>query len=234
VPYALGAVHNITGTGEVAVASPVGLKITVTRRPSWVGGRGGNPPEFFPLGRLVLGNADGWLAPLEVLHDRDLRYPIADGMTRLGHTLGPDVDLVVQELAAAAPAAPSESPWMRSPSTVRGQYVTSVAANTAQQQVYTYTVPAGRKLQLAHCRVSVKGWFAGSANGYAQAWVYLNGGVLVLAVTNDPAVTTYVWDQLGSPIYLNAGATLTMNIINAFTSGVVYVTMVLAGTEFNA
>lgn len=96
-----GASHTLTGQGQTAIESPAALRLAVAAAPSWAGEDFGTPPRFHDLGRLNLGNVDGWLPAVELLHEHQLMYPLPAGLTLLAWTLAPGVDVTAVELLGA-------------------------------------------------------------------------------------------------------------------------------------
>lgn len=105
VPFAYipGPRHvGLTGAGQVSLTSPIGVSVQVTNMPAYIGLIGGTPAEFFDLGFVTLGNADGWARSVRLDHNPLLIQPIDATWSTLGYSLEPNVVVDVQELKREA------------------------------------------------------------------------------------------------------------------------------------
>lgn len=98
--YVTGASHTgLTTSGELTVADLLGVKITVTTIPGYVGSESGDPDEYFDIGWFAWGSTDGFSAREFITHSPQLSLPADAGLyTRLGYTLHPGVVVTVEEL----------------------------------------------------------------------------------------------------------------------------------------
>lgn len=99
--YTPGTVHNVSGTGEIAVSAPVGLRWGITAHPAYLAAQPGTPLEWRNLGRFSVGNDDGDLPAVELRHLEQLEYPLPDSLTRLSYTLANGVSASVTELVGS-------------------------------------------------------------------------------------------------------------------------------------
>jgi hypothetical protein len=98
--YVYGANHAaLSGHGSFAVSDLIGVSVDVTTIPSWGGRIDGSPVEYFDLGFVTLGTADGYEISRRIDHDGSLVLPAAAGVfTAVGYTLEPGVVVSIREL----------------------------------------------------------------------------------------------------------------------------------------
>lgn len=98
--YVYGANHTgLTGHGSFAVSQLLGVSVDVTTIPSWGGRIDGSPVEYFDLGFVTLGTADGYDVSRRIDHDGSLVLPQSAGaFTAVGYTLEPGVVVSIREL----------------------------------------------------------------------------------------------------------------------------------------
>lgn len=98
--YVYGANHTgLTGHGSFAVGQLLGVSVDVTTIPSWGGRIDGSPVEYFDLGFVTLGTADGYEVSRRIDHDGSLVLPPSAGaFTAVGYTLEPGVVVDIREL----------------------------------------------------------------------------------------------------------------------------------------
>lgn len=167
--YAIGAAHALSGTGSVAISNPAGLKVVVTAYPLYVGSFAGQPVQYFRLGRLNLGNADGWAPPDELRYLSSLIYPLERVWDRLGYSLADGVNVTVYELVETAPADLID----RHPFTVPMSYVSEGLNNHSSVQRGTYTVPAGKWALINSAQLYLAVSTAGGSLQWMRAWIWL-------------------------------------------------------------
>lgn len=104
VPFAYvgGASHiGLTGVGVLTIPSLLGVKVTLTTQPTFIGEEFGDPLEIFDAGWFSWGSTDGFLAREIISHNPQLSFPAkAEQYTRLGYSLSPGVVATIQELYA--------------------------------------------------------------------------------------------------------------------------------------
>lgn len=232
--YADGTPHAVTGTGIVAVASPAGLRWNVTARPLYLGSRPGSPTTYLQMGRFALGDSAAFGVDLELQHTAQLVYPLVNGVTRVGYTLETGVSATLTELVSTIPNV-GKSPYDRNPAPVGAYQLYWNPASTPQTSGWTYTVPAGRRLQLASARVihiRVGATPASSINT-VDARIDLVGGVALCRAFLSFQLAMSRDDMLG-PLWLPAGAQLAAFYGNSETASGVYTTLEFSGTLFDA
>lgn len=100
--YVAGASHaGLTGNGALTIPSCLGVRVTLTTIPTWVGVEAGDPTEYFEAGWLSWGDSTGFAAREFLSHNPQLSFPAeAARYTRIGYTLAPGVVATIQELYA--------------------------------------------------------------------------------------------------------------------------------------
>jgi hypothetical protein len=100
--YVPGASHaGLTGDGTLTIPSCIGVLVTMTTVPSWVGIEIGAPLEYREAGWFSWGNPSGYTAREWISHSPQLSFPAgAAQYTRLGYSLSPGVVATIQELYA--------------------------------------------------------------------------------------------------------------------------------------
>jgi hypothetical protein len=98
--YVYGANHvGLTGHGSFAVSGLLGVSVAPTTIPSSYGLEVGSPIEYFGLGFITLGTADGWTTSRPLDHDGTLMIPPSAGVfTSIGYTLAPGIVADIREL----------------------------------------------------------------------------------------------------------------------------------------
>lgn len=104
VPFAYvgGASHTgLTGAGVLTIPSLLGVKITLTTQPTYIGEEFGDPLELFEVGWFAWGSTDGYLGRELITHNPQISFPAkSEQYTRLGYSLNPGVVATIQELYA--------------------------------------------------------------------------------------------------------------------------------------
>ncbi len=100
--YIPGASHSgLTGSSVLTIPSCIGVLITLTTVPAWVGVEAGSPTTLFEAGWIAWGNTDGFTAREFISASPQLSLPNeAQQFTRLGYTIAPGVVATIQELYA--------------------------------------------------------------------------------------------------------------------------------------
>jgi len=98
--YIASTVHSgITGAGELAVQGLLGVKVLPTTIPTPIGVEFGDPLEYFDMGWIAWGNADGFSARERITHAPFTSLPAAAGQyTKIGYTLAPGMVASFTEL----------------------------------------------------------------------------------------------------------------------------------------
>jgi len=99
--YVYGDNHTgLTGHGSFAVSSLIGVSVDVTTLPSSYGRiDAASPAEYFDLGFITLGTADGYEHSRRIDHDGTLLIPPGAGLfTAVGYSLSPGVEVAIREL----------------------------------------------------------------------------------------------------------------------------------------
>lgn len=98
--YVYGTNHTgLTGHGSFSVADLIGVSVDVTTLPGWAGAADGSPTQYFDLGFVTLGTADGYEHSRRIDHDGTLFLPYAAGaFTAVGYTLASGVEVAIREL----------------------------------------------------------------------------------------------------------------------------------------
>jgi hypothetical protein len=103
VPFAFidGTVHSgLSGDGELTVSVPlIGIRVDLLTIPSRAGLRVGDPDAHFDIGRVSLGDADGWFGTRVLDTDGLIWQPRWSGaVTRIGYALTPGVVADITEM----------------------------------------------------------------------------------------------------------------------------------------
>jgi hypothetical protein len=90
---------GLSGAGSIAVQGLLGVKVDVTTIPTPLGREGTNPTEYFDMGFITFGTADGWPTSLRIDHSPALLMPPrASVYTDLEYDLHPGVVVTITEL----------------------------------------------------------------------------------------------------------------------------------------
>lgn len=231
----LGARHIVTGTGQVAIANPVGLAIALAGIPSYVARDAGTPLRFHRMGRVAVGAAAGWRQNVDLVANPQLVFPFDGEDTLLGWTLLAGCTATIDELASSSTYPVRPAPWDR------GLTVWSQSANAAPGPTtgtttgWSYTVPAGKVLVLASAMALFGRISLATSAGIAQAIIAVNGFPVVEAADGSNVVGTSVRDALsGGPLYLPAASTVVSTYNNPDVGGLRIVWLLATGYLFNA
>lgn len=98
--YVYGANHaGLTGHGSFAVSDLIGVSVDITAIPAHAGRIDGSPIEYFDLGFVTLGTADGYETSRRLDHEGTLMIPHQAGLfTSVGYTVPPGVTIAIREL----------------------------------------------------------------------------------------------------------------------------------------
>lgn len=235
MPYSAGSTHAIAGSGAVAVSNPIGLKVSVSNIPSTLTLQFTTPLEYYHLGAVSLGNADGTLPELEIKYALQLFYPLPDFMTTLNYNLIPGVTGVVEELLPVALANNQLAPWDRGATLYEQTFAVSAAGGGALTTAWTYTVPAGKWLGLEAVDLFIARTAVATAVSLVTAYLLINAAVFKQAqLQTTNAVGDQVDAQMTGPILLPAGTVLSAQYRNRDTGGSANVSLQAIGLIFNA
>jgi hypothetical protein len=233
VSYLIGARHTLVGSGQVALASPIGLKLQVPNVPISVDERFGSPMQIYGAGWITLGNADGWFEVIPLRHQAQLEVGFDPVPTQLGYDLVAGVTLIADELVAGTPAV--RGLFERNPAAAGQSVLAWNPANQPQTSPIVYAVPAGRKLYLTSLRLTLSrvGNMPASSVNVARCYAQIDG-LSVIADVQISAPTLYATDVVQGPVILNAGQVLRCYYYNTETGGATYATLSWAGTLVDA
>lgn len=226
-PYAL------SGSGIQTIAQPASLIVSVTAQP--LPGRNGkaNPVNLYDVALLTPGNPSGWYAAIPV-SENPMVIPLPAGCTRLGYACLYGSQLSVAEVAPTL-ANSSLEPWDRNPTFWSNEAVSQVGSPVGLTVMWTYTVPAGRKLwvSILQCELSRQTSFtqAGGANCYIR----VNSARIIEAYDyGGNAASVFQSIGPGSVLVLPAGSIIdgVMNV--ADSGGSLIVRTGAAGFTFDA
>ncbi len=90
---------GLTGAGVITVSGLIGARVDTTTMPTQLGRAGTSPEEFFDVGFLTWGTADGFERSARIEHDPQLSFPPSAGaFTRLAYDLHSGVVATITEL----------------------------------------------------------------------------------------------------------------------------------------
>jgi hypothetical protein len=235
VAYTLGTTSGgLTGAGQIAASGLIGVKVNVTAVPTGAGSRPGTPADYFGLGHITPGDANGWDANLPISHTSQLFYPLRDGISVVGYSLEPGVTASLQLLLGQLGASSPTPPWDRGAFPVSLGFSDYAGPHASATTRWTYTVPSGMRLWIASAGASV---FRSSidAPDYCMSFVQSPYANLAIASIRGGAIGLFTHDAMQGPTFLAAG-----EIIRGYTyctcgSGTRTVFNVhMAGFVFNA
>lgn len=93
-------VHVVSGSGSFAVASPSFLKTSIAGRPARLSSGAANPPNWYHVGMLSWGTANGTMVAYPVTRDLDI-VQIPPGMTIVYYEFAIGVTATITELGGA-------------------------------------------------------------------------------------------------------------------------------------
>lgn len=232
--YTDGAVHQLAGSGIVQVASPAGLRWHFSAVPGVLGSRATVPRRYIGLGSFALGDAAalGYHVPLELVDQ--LVYPLADGVVRVSYDLAAGAAATLTELVGP-PGWAKGQVFDRNPIPVSQTALSWNPASNPATSAFVYTVPAGKRLQLAsasvhHVRV---GAVPAASLNTGMGGISIDG-VNWLVLTYIGYQVNQVQDVYSGPLFLRPGDIIRGQFSNAELSGGLYTTLSFSGTLFDA
>ena len=227
-----GAVHTLTGHGEVTIAAPDALGIVVTAVPSTAGVKVGRPPAYWGLGWLSPGSSSGYLRNIPIRHVSQLELLGVREFDRLGHTLEAGVTVDVTELTSSALAV-KQQPWDRNPTPIRLGDIANYATGNTSTMFY-WVVPTGTRFWITQMRAWVFRITAATTLNGATGRVTIEYGDRVRATLYRNGVGDRVDDGWGGgPLILPAGWRVGGYGSNADTGGLVQIGIFVDGFMFD-
>jgi hypothetical protein len=102
VPFAYisGSVHSgLSGAGTISIQGLLGAKVECTTIPASYGRSGTSPTEYFDLGFITFGTADGFPSSYKLERDEQLMLPArCSAYTDLDYDLAPGVVVTISEI----------------------------------------------------------------------------------------------------------------------------------------
>jgi hypothetical protein len=234
VAYTLGAHHTLSGGGQIAVASPVGLRIALSSIPAYVSATFSHPRAYPDLGFLTIGNADGWIAQVDLHTAAQLAIPFAVRPTLLGYDLVGTTVADIDELLGDVTDG-SLAPWDRNAATWE-QYTSATAVGPTSPAVvpWTYTVPVGKVLLVDLLRATKVRTAVATTATSTQCAVFVDAGVAIIAPIVDNVLNAHVEVQAASSMVLLAGSVIRGQYRNSDTGGSIAVELYAHGVLFDA
>lgn len=98
--YILGTAHpGLSGAGAISISGLIGVKVAVTTLPGSYGVEGTSPPEYFDLGFITFGTADGFPSAFRLTRNRQIMTPrFCSAYTDLDYDLAPGIVVTITEL----------------------------------------------------------------------------------------------------------------------------------------
>jgi hypothetical protein len=210
------------------------LQVLFTNVPQIVGSDPGDVPVLHRAGRLQLGNADGFLPPVQLTSVATLLYPLPDALTLLSWTLAPGAVAVATELVSSSVAS-LKQPWDRNATPFGYASTPFVFGGTGLVTTWSFTVPAGRLLYVSSARVSIRRTAAASAVGIDTAQISSGFGYLASAALYSNVIGDSQSDQLqGAPLIIPAGFVVSGGYNNSDTGGQIGFEIAMTGFTFDA
>lgn len=235
MPYTLGTQHALAGSDSAAIAAPIGLKLATSGSNPSSRNQVGSPTRWWGMGHVSIGNSDGWLLHVPIRTLAQLVYPLPDGLTQLGWTLPAGVSVLATELVGTAYTQMRPNPWDRSPVTVSWRNAPAVIGPTSDTILWTYTVPAGRRLWVSKLSCYVLRNTVASSIVYAVCYVTINGAQCISAPLASNTLGQQIRDEAGNGnLILNPGDLVVARYQNLDTGGYVWCEAGLVGTLFDA
>jgi hypothetical protein len=230
----LGLRHVVTGSGQFAITQPVGLVVSVAGIPAYVARDPGLPTLYKRIGHINFGHAFGFQPPIELELVPQLVYPIAPEFTLLRYTLLAGETATIDELAGPAVVPSTLQPWDRNPTAFSMNGV-SAPAGPATATLWTFTVPAGRKLFLATAQVQQQRVAAATSSAAVSVTIYRGNAPLCYSLDYTNTVGTKDRDTL-SPggLVLLAGEVLAASYNQTDVTGQHYIMAFASGFTFDA
>lgn len=235
MPYTHGPQFVISGQGTATIPAPVGLRLFWSGNSPAARTQFGSPVRWWGIGRIDVGNADGWLMDVPLRYLEHLVYPLPDGMTVLGWTLAQGITVTVTELLGVPAPTVRDMPWDRAATPVVQAAGNSYGSPLTQLTQWTYTVPSGKKLWVSHARTLVFRQTAPSSTGWASGSIRLPSGYVTQASMFSPTVGNFQDDHLSAgPLILNAGDQLVAYASDGDAGGSCWIQNEMSGFLFDA
>jgi hypothetical protein len=180
--YDIGNQHTVSGSGSFYTWAgdnngelPDAITVSFTP-PAWLGSEPGSPDRYHDVGWVTPLYGSGWWGEPHRLVVSPQYIELVRGFAmEIGYSLAPGVEALIVELhlPPAAPAALMPSIWDRDPKPLQRGSINQGVTTVATTQLWTYTVPAGRRAILHDLNLSWARSQVGSTPGWATAWVYL-------------------------------------------------------------
>jgi len=225
---------NLAGAGTQALSSNVSrLYIDVVTFGKVISTGRAAPTNYFHLGLVRLGVQGAYYPPVPI-DAAQMVLDVPPGVTTLGYSLQDVTTITVIEVIG--PLSNSDlMPWDRSPALVNQAGNAVVSTTSGEVQAWTYTVPSGRILYVAHARVGLVVLTAYTSVTQGYCVLRTSGTVLLAAYSYALAVNSQNYDFLaGDAWYFPAGTVLVCAYSNAGAGGSTLVTAELSGFLFNA
>jgi hypothetical protein len=97
LPPAAATVHTLTGSGQVAIASPVAIDIALTGLAGSLGTGKGNPTRYFQLGNIAWGTSLGFGRNYYLEHANEIVVAPFGTCTLLAYSFAPGITATVTE-----------------------------------------------------------------------------------------------------------------------------------------
>lgn len=204
----LGAAHVCSVPTVFTIAQPIGVSVHLSGVPSYVPHDVGSPSEYHGLGRLNFGNSLGYRPHVQLVTSPQLVYPLDPELTLVSVNMLSGITVTLDEIVRPAAVSVPNMPWDRNPAPLilGGSYFT--AGGIGVTQLWTYTVPTGRKLFVAglHCYTVRQTQATTPGLTYVRALI---GGLVacwLAAATNTIGEHTYEESSIG--LVLPAGTVI--------------------------
>ena len=97
--YVLGAVHDVSSSGEIAVAADlVGALVTIESSAPGTGYDVSDPPRYYESGWITFENTNGWTPRQAVLHSPEVMLTNLQSVTRIGFNCQMSTSMQITEL----------------------------------------------------------------------------------------------------------------------------------------
>ena len=231
----LGAHHSCSVPTLFTTSQPVGLVLTLGSIPNYIPRDVGTPVEYHRIGRINLGNALGYKFHIPLTNTPQLIYPLEPEYTLLQVNQHAGITVGIDEIASSTSLMPKPQYFDRNPTSIQVNQFSVVSGAAAETVMWTYTVPTGRKLMLAHYEVRVVRAATSTAFGNMQAYGYVNTVQMLNAIDVENVVGRIVTDSLNAgALLLQAGEYVRASYFSGDTGGTHYVRVMALGTEFDS
>lgn len=243
---------GLVGDGIAVLAVPrlvpsIGVELTTVAAGVAITS-GGNPRRLMKAGWIApsrIGSDAGWPATLFCEQARwvqwereQITYPSAGVFAdRIRYHFEPGVvaSLYVNEVSSATMLNAQKMPWDRASAQWSRQVLTNVTGPVSPTTGFTYTVPAGKVLMLAHLDVRVQRVVVATTVGNTYAYGMVNGAAVVQVHESLNVLGSVVQQGLSAgPLYLAAGDTVSCLYSSSDTGGQYFYSVMAAGMLFNA